>query len=180
MLRLIMLVILAAVPLGCIRSACSLEYVKYLKSNSLELPVAVKWENNPVVQVCDTAPVTKDEVEMLLAQWSTHGAPKLKVVESKCEDNYPAPGFLQIDKWRPDWRQQVSNAHAVTAVWPPESPEAGLIMVPDSNMAVLRHELGHIWIQGHGMKRGHVICPYVDCIGNDWEGVKKSFRKGGY
>ena len=174
-----MLITLAVIPLGCCtKSACTIAYLKKDKE-VVELPVAVQWARNPVVQVCDTAPVTKDEVEILLAEWEAHGAPKLKVVESKCEGDMPSPGYLQIDQWRPEWRSQIPTAFAVTAVWP-EVPESGLIMVPDGNMGVLRHELGHIWIHGHAYQKGHVICPYVDCIGDSWDGVKKSFRKGGY
>lgn len=174
-----MLIALAVLPLGCCtRSACSIEYLKKNKE-IVELPVATKWKKNPVIQVCDTAPVTKGEVELLLAEWEAHGAPKLKVVESKCAGDMPDLGYLQIDSWRPEWREQILGAHAVTAVWP-QVPEAGLIMVPDGDMGVLRHELGHIWIHGHANKTGHVICPYVDCIGDDWSGVKRSFRKGGF
>ena len=179
MFRIIMLIVLAATSLGCMRSACSLNYIKSFRAKDVGLPVATKWKKNPVVQVCDTAPVTKDEVEMVLAEWAAHGAPKLKVVESKCEDEVPAPGFLQIDQWRPDWRGMIPGAHAVTAVWP-QLPEAGLIMVPDSNIGVLRHELGHIWLHGHANRDGHVLCPYVDCIGDNWDGVRRAFRKGGF
>lgn len=163
---------------GCVRSACSLHYLKSKNKNRIELPVAVKWKKNPVIQVCDTAPVTKDEVEMLLAQWEAHGAPKLKVVNSKCEGD-PVAGYIQLDQWRPYWREKIPRAFAVAIAWP-KIPEAGLIMVPDGNMGVLRHELGHIWIQGHAAKEGHVICPYVTCIGDDWEGVRRAFRRGGY
>ncbi len=173
-----MLFTLALLPLGCCtKSACTLNELR--KREKVEVPVATQWKANPVVQVCDTAPVTKDEVEMVLAEWARHGAPKLKVVSSKCEEDLPAPGYVQIDAWRVDWRMQIPGAFAVTAVWP-EVPESGLIMVPDGNLGVLRHEIGHIWLHGHAHKRGHVICPYVDCIGDDWSGVKKAFRRGGY
>ena len=176
--RLFLLVLLALGPLGCYVRTCYLHYLK--KKETVKVPVAVQWRKQPIIQVCDTAPVTKDEVEMVLAEWVAHGAPELKVVNSKCEENMPASGYIQIDQWRPEWRSQILGAHAVTAAWPPDIPEAALIMVPDSNLAVLRHEIGHIWIQGHAHKRGHVICPYVDCMGDDWTGVKKAFRKGGY
>jgi len=178
MIRWLMLFTLALLPLGCCtRSACTIDYIR--SKEKVAVPVAAKWKDNPVVQVCDTAPVTKDEVEMVLAEWAKHGAPKLKVVNSKCEEDMPASGYVQIDRWRPDWRTQIFGAFAVTLVWP-ELPEAGLIMVPDGNLGVLRHEIGHIWLHGHVAKKGHVICPYVDCIGDDWSGVKKSFRRGGF
>lgn len=162
-------------PLGC--CASTLAYVK--AKELVELPVAAKWKQNPIIQVCDTAPVTKDEVELLLEEWEAHGAPKLKVVSSKCEEDMPLEGYIQIDRWRPEWRDLIPTAFAVTSVWP-EVPESGLIMVPDGNMGVLRHELGHIWIHGHAKDSGHVLCPYVDCIGSEWGGVKRSFKKGGY
>lgn len=178
-LRLLLAVLLVALPLGCCTRTSPLTYAKR-SAEFIHIPDAIQWRVKPIVQVCDSAPVTKDEVELALAQWSDHGAPKLVVIESKCEEDMPSAGFIQIDKWRPQWRTDIKEAHAVTAVWPPASPEAGLIMVPDSNMVVLRHELGHIWIQGHGMKRGHVICPFVECMGNDWSGIKKSFKRGGH
>lgn len=175
MFRFLVVAFLGVSPLGVCGNTFS--YVK--DKEFVELPVAVKWEKDPVIQVCDTAPVTKDEVELLLAEWEAHGAPKLRVISSKCEEDMPETGYIQIDKWRPDWRAQIKKAHAVTAVWP-DSPEAGIIMVPDSNMGILRHELGHIWLHGHASDAGHVLCPYVNCIGSEWGGVKKSFRKGGY
>lgn len=176
--RLFILVLVALAPLGCCVRTCSVQYAK--KSQKMvDIPAATKWRKLPVIQVCDTAPVTKDEVEAVLEEWVAHGAPKLKVINSKCEEPLPSPGYIQVDRWRPDWRLQLMGAHAVTAVWP-EDPEAGLIMLPDGNLGVLRHEIGHIWIQGHANKRGHVICPFVDCMGDDWSGVKKAFRRGGY
>ena len=160
------------------RSACHSHFIKKKNKSKVELPVAIQWKKNPVIQVCETAPVTKDEVEMVLAEWVSHGAPKLRVINSKCEGE-PESGYIQLDQWRPEWRERIAGAFAVTVVWP-RTPEAGLIMVPDGNIGVLRHEIGHIWIQGHANKNGHVICPYVTCIGDDWEGVKKAFKRGGY
>ncbi len=177
-IRLLLAVLLAAVPLGCCTRTSPLTYAKR-SAELIYIPNAVKWRRSPIIQVCDSAPVTKDEVELVLAEWAEHGAPQLRVVESKCKEEMPSPGFVQIDKWRPQWRAQIKEAHAVTAVWP-EAPEAGLIMLPDSSLAVLRHEVGHIWIQGHANKSGHVICPFVECMGNDWSGIKKSFKNGGH
>ena len=179
MLKILMLLLLVLVP-GCMKGACTAHahFVKKNK-NQVELPVAVQWKKNPIIQVCETSPVTRDEVEMVLAEWEAHGAPKLKVVNSKCEEEMPASGYVQIDQWRPEWRSRIMGAYAVAIAWP-QIPEAGLIMVPNGNMAVLRHEIGHIWLHGHANKPGHVICPYVDCIGDDWEGVKRAFRRGGY
>jgi len=173
-----MLVILAAMPLGCTNRVCAAVEQLYEARVKVKLPKPTKWAALPVVQVCDTAPVTSDEVRMLLAQWEAQGAPKLTVVDSKCAGDMPDKGFIQIDMWRLEWRLQILGAFAVTVVWP-DIPEAGLIMVPDGNMAVLRHELGHIWFQGHAAKRGHVLCPYVDCIGDDWSGVRRAFRGWG-
>ena len=87
MVRLLMLFTLALLPLGCCtKSACTLNELR--KREKVEVPVATQWKANPVVQVCDTAPVTKDEVEMVLAEWARHGAPKLKVVSSKSFRRY--------------------------------------------------------------------------------------------
>jgi len=177
MFKLLLISLLAISP-GCTRSACTLQKIKRGDDVKVEVPVAVKWKEDPVILVCDTAPVTKDEVAMLLDEWAAHGAPKLEVVNSKCVGE-PMPGYIQIDQWRPEWRLQVTGAYAVTAVWP-EDPVMGLIMVPDGNLSVLRHELGHIWIHGHTPVMGHVVCPYVECTGDDWEGVKKAFKRGGY
>ena len=173
-----MLVILVAMPLGCTRRVCNVAEQLYEARTKVKLPKPTKWAVPPVVQVCDTAPVTSDEVRMLLAQWAAHGAPKLKVIDSKCEGEMPDSGFIQVDMWRPEWRLRILGAFAVTVVWP-EIPESGLIMVPDGNMDVLRHELGHIWFQGHAAKNGHVLCPYVQCTGQDWSGVRRAFRGWG-
>jgi len=177
MIKLIVFTLLALVP-GCTSSAFTLSSINKDDKVRFELPVAVQWKKDPVIQVCDTAPVTKDEVEMLLTEWEKRGAPKLKVVNSKCEGD-PLPGYIHLDQWRDEWRGEIEGAYAVTAVWP-KVPEAGIIMVPDGDMGVLRHELGHIWIQGHAPLAGHVICPFVGCTGDIWEGVRKSFKRGGY
>ena len=174
------MVSLVLAPLTCCAYTFSSTYPIKNKTEKVKIPVAVQWKKPPIIQVCDTAPVTRDEVEMVLAEWVAHGAPLLRVVDSKCEENMPSSGYIQVDQWRPEWRSQIQGAYAVTIVGPPDRPEAGLIMVPNGNLAVLRHEIGHIWFQGHANKHGHVICPYVDCMGDDWTGVKKAFRKGGY
>ena len=153
------------------------EPIGELTDGPVSLPAAVKWQIRPTLAVCDSAPVTKEMVEMLLAEWVANGAPPLKVVNTTCDDSLPEDGIILVDRWRSEWRELLPKPSAVCSVWP-EEPLAGVILLENADLGVLRHELGHIWIHGHAEKQGHVLCPYVDCLSGSWEGIRKSFQEG--
>ena len=164
---------ISLLPLN-LESTCTNRYTK----NEIGLPDVAQWKKAPIVQVCPNSPVTKDEVQLILDEWADHGAPKLKAVSSKCNIREPRAGFVQIDNWRPEWLQiKFDGAHAVTITWPRDVLESAIIMVPDGDLGILRHEIGHLWFQGHTEKHGHVLCPFTNCIGDGWEGIKRAFRK---
>lgn len=136
----------------------------------------------PLVRVCPDSPVTKGEVQWALDSWAAHGAPQLEAVYSYCADIESAtdtvfitgPQLWAIEHWTPG-TVGLTVAFSETRDGPTKVASIGLI---NSDLRVLLHEVGHLWISDHWPEKGHVMTEYIENFdASNWEGMAPLLRK---
>lgn len=143
-------------------------------------PVLHDWVFPPMVKVCSTAPVTKDEVQWALDLWANHGAPELTAIDSHClSKNEPWTVYVDqptVEEYAAHWTEHTIGLTSVYRYAEGQPPVAADLHLVTGDRRVLLHEVGHLWIPAHYPGKEHVLSEWLGDFAYSFEGVDKVFK----